>query len=59
MGSTADKIKGITNEVAGEAHQAVGKAVDTQEQQAKVLQETKGKAQVARRRHGFRRKGRG
>ncbi|MHC2358495.1 uncharacterized protein YjbJ (UPF0337 family) [Rhizobium leguminosarum] len=36
MGSTADKIKGITNEVAGEAHQAVGKAVDTHEQQAKV-----------------------
>ena len=35
MGSTSDKIKGKTNEVAGKARQAVGKAADNQEEQAK------------------------
>jgi uncharacterized protein YjbJ (UPF0337 family) len=46
MGSTSDKIKGMANEASGNVKQAVGKAIDNKEMQAKgKLQEVKGEAQ--------------
>lgn len=48
MGSTADKIKGLANEAAGNVKQAVGKALDKPGLQAEgVTQERKGEAQQA------------
>jgi uncharacterized protein YjbJ (UPF0337 family) len=48
MGSTADKIKGLANEAAGNVKQAVGKALDKPGLQAEgVAQERKGEAQQA------------
>lgn len=48
MGSTADKIKGLANEAAGNVKQAVGKAFDKPGLQAEgVAQERKGEAQQA------------
>ena len=35
MGSTSDKISGKANEIAGKTKQAVGKAADDREMQAK------------------------
>lgn len=35
MGSTSDKISGKANEIAGKTKQAVGKATDDREMQAK------------------------
>ena len=37
MGSTSDKIVGKANELAGQARQEIGKAVDNKEMQAKGL----------------------
>lgn len=46
MGSTTDKIKGMANEAAGNVKQAVGKAIDNRDMQAKgKMQEMKGEAQ--------------
>jgi len=46
MGSTADKIKGVTNEAVGNLKQAAGRATDNPKLQAEgVLQERKGEAQ--------------
>lgn len=48
MGSTADKVTGYTNQVAGNIKQGVGKAVGSEELQVKgAVQDLKGKAQVA------------
>lgn len=48
MGSTADKIKGMANEAAGNVKQAAGKALDKPELEAEgVVQERKGEAQQA------------
>lgn len=48
MGSTADRIKGLANEAAGNVKQAVGKALDKPGLQAEgVAQERKGEAQQA------------
>lgn len=49
MGSTADKVKGLANEAAGNVKQAVGKATGNKELQAKgVVQERVGEAQQAK-----------
>ena len=48
MGSTADKIKGMANEAAGNVKQAAGKALNKPELEAEgVMQERKGEAQQA------------
>jgi uncharacterized protein YjbJ (UPF0337 family) len=48
MGSTADKIKGMANEAAGNVKQGVGKALNKPGLQAKgMAQERKGEAQQA------------
>ena len=48
MGSTADKVKGVTNEAIGKAKQGVGEAVGSDRLQGEgVIQEVKGKAQKA------------
>ena len=48
MGSTADKVKGVTNEAIGKAKQGVGEAVGSDRLQGEgVVQEVKGKAQKA------------
>ncbi len=49
MGSTADKVKGMANEAAGNVKQVVGKAIGNKEMQAKgVVQERVGEAQQAK-----------
>jgi uncharacterized protein YjbJ (UPF0337 family) len=46
MGSTADKIKGVTNEAVGNVKQAAGRAMDRPDVEAEgVVQERKGEAQ--------------
>jgi len=48
MGSTADKVKGVTNEDIGKAKQGVGEAVGSDRLQGEgVIQEVKGKGQKA------------
>jgi uncharacterized protein YjbJ (UPF0337 family) len=48
MGSTADKIKGATNEAIGKAKQGVGEAVGSDRLQGEgAVQEIKGKGQQA------------
>ncbi|MCX4064454.1 CsbD family protein [Pseudomonas sp. S1Bt30] len=48
MGSTADKAKGLANEVVGNVKQGVGKATDNDKLRAEgVVQEKKGEAQQA------------
>jgi uncharacterized protein YjbJ (UPF0337 family) len=48
MGSTADKIKGTTNETIGKAKQGIGEATGSDRLQGEgVVQEVKGKAQKA------------
>ena len=48
MGSTADKIKGATNEVIGKAKQGIGEATGSERLQGEgVIQEVKGKGQQA------------
>ena len=48
MGSTADKVKGATNEAIGKAKQGIGEATgDDRLQGEGVVQEVKGKAQKA------------
>lgn len=48
MGSTADKIKGATNEAIGKAKQGVGEVVGSDRLQGKgAVQEIKGKGQKA------------
>jgi uncharacterized protein YjbJ (UPF0337 family) len=46
MGSTADKVKGTTNEAIGKAKQGIGEATGNDRLQGEgVVQEVKGKAQ--------------
>ena len=48
MGSTADKIKGTTNEAVGKAKQGIGEAVGSDRLKGEgLVQEGKGKAQNA------------
>ena len=48
MGSTADKVKGATNEAIGKAKQGIGEATGSDRLQGEgVIQEVKGKAQKA------------
>jgi uncharacterized protein YjbJ (UPF0337 family) len=48
MGSTADKVKGATNEAIGKAKQGVGEAVGSDRLQGEgVIQEAKGHGQKA------------
>ena len=48
MGSTADKIKGATNEAIGKAKHGIGEATGSDRLQGEgVVQEVKGKAQKA------------
>ena len=48
MGSTADKVKGATNEAIGKAKQGVGEAVGSDRLQGEgAIQEIKGKGQQA------------
>jgi uncharacterized protein YjbJ (UPF0337 family) len=48
MGSTADKVKGTTNEAIGKAKQGVGEAVGSDKLQGEgAIQEIKGKGQKA------------
>jgi Uncharacterized protein conserved in bacteria len=48
MGSTADKVKGATNEAIGKAKQGVGEATGNDRLQGEgVIQEVKGKGQKA------------
>jgi uncharacterized protein YjbJ (UPF0337 family) len=48
MGSTADKVKGTTNEAIGKAKQGIGEATGSDRLQGEgVVQEVKGKAQKA------------
>ena len=48
MGSTADKIKGATNEAVGKAKQGIGEAVGSDRMQGEgAVQEIKGKGQQA------------
>jgi uncharacterized protein YjbJ (UPF0337 family) len=48
MGSTADKIKGATNEAIGKAKQGVGQATGSDRLQGEgAVQEIKGKGQQA------------
>ena len=46
MGSTTDKIKGVTNETIGKAKQGIGEATGSERLQGEgVIQEVKGKGQ--------------
>ena len=46
MGSTADKVKGATNEAVGKAKQGIGEAVGSDRMQGEgAVQEVKGKGQ--------------
>jgi uncharacterized protein YjbJ (UPF0337 family) len=48
MGSTADKVKGTTNEAIGKAKQGVGEAVGSDQLQGEgAIQQIKGKGQKA------------
>ena len=48
MGSTADKVKGATNEAIGKAKQGIGEATGSDRLQGEgVIQEVKGKSQKA------------
>jgi uncharacterized protein YjbJ (UPF0337 family) len=48
MGSTADKIKGATNEAMGKAKQGIGEATDSDRMQGEgAMQEAKGHGQKA------------
>ncbi len=48
MGSTADKVKGATNEAIGKAKQGVGEAVGSDRLEGEgMIQEIKGKGQKA------------
>ena len=48
MGSTAGKVKGVTNEAIGKAKQGVGEAAGSDRLQGEgVIQEIKGKGQKA------------
>ena len=48
MGSTADKVKGATNEAIGKAKQGIGEATGSEQLQGEgVIQEVKGKGQKA------------
>ena len=48
MGSTGDKIKGLTNEAIGNAKQAAGKALNKPDLESEgAAQELKGEAQQA------------
>ena len=48
MGSTADKVKGATNEAIGKAKQGIGEATGSERLQGEgVIQEVKGKGQKA------------
>ena len=48
MGSTADKVKGTTNEAVGKAKQGVGEATGSDRLQGEgAMQEVKGKGQKA------------
>ena len=48
MGSTADKVKGTTNEAIGKAKQGVGEATGSDRLQGEgAVQEAKGKGQKA------------
>ena len=48
MGSTADKVKGATNEAVGKAKQSIGEATGSERLQGEgLVQEVKGKAQKA------------
>ena len=48
MGSTADKVKGTTNEAIGKAKQGIGEATGNDRLQGEgMVQEVKGKAQKA------------
>jgi uncharacterized protein YjbJ (UPF0337 family) len=48
MGSTADKVKGATNEAVGKAKQGVGEAIGSDRLQGEgAVQEVKGKGQKA------------
>ena len=48
MGSTADKVKGATNEAIGKAKQGIGEAAGSEQLQGEgVIQEVKGKGQKA------------
>ena len=48
MGSTADKVKGATNEAIGKAKQGIGEATGSDQMKGEgVVQEVKGKGQQA------------
>ncbi|MBR1155368.1 CsbD family protein [Bradyrhizobium sp. JYMT SZCCT0428] len=48
MGSTADKVKGATNEAIGKAKQGIGEATGSEQLQGEgMIQEVKGKGQKA------------
>jgi uncharacterized protein YjbJ (UPF0337 family) len=48
MGSTADKVKGATNEAIGKAKQGIGEAAGSDRLQGEgAIQEAKGKGQQA------------
>ena len=48
MGSTADKIKGVSNEAIGKAKQGIGEATGSERLEGEgVIQELKGKGQKA------------
>ena len=48
MGSTTDKIKGVTNEAIGKAKQGLGEATGNERLEGEgVIQEVKGKGQKA------------
>ena len=48
MGSTADKVKGATNEAIGKAKQGIGEATGSDRLQGEgAIQEAKGKGQKA------------
>jgi uncharacterized protein YjbJ (UPF0337 family) len=48
MGSTADKIKGATNEAVGKAKQGIGEAIGSEKLKGEgAVQEIKGKGQKA------------
>jgi uncharacterized protein YjbJ (UPF0337 family) len=48
MGSTADKVKGTTNEAVGKAKQGIGEATGSDRLQGEgAMQEVKGKGQKA------------
>jgi len=48
MGSTADKVKGATNEAIGKAKQGAGEVIDSDRLQGEgAIQEVKGKGEKA------------